>query len=463
MGSIKAYAAEIKDGIDLSNSTSYFSFASSLNGDDALKSQRDLIKAKARIANPNQIDLFYYDSILASVGWNKNDDVFDPIETWLARNSAADKPVNYQHDESDIIGHMVDTIVLSDGNVVPNDINVDEIPEKFDVLTASVLYTHWETEDLKQRIAKIIEQIDNGELYVSMECLFPNFDYALMYTDGSQKVVQRNEDTAFLTKYLRCYGGSGVWKDARIGRVLRNIIFSAKGIVNKPANSRSIILNTDKYQPFFVSKSKELTKLGDNKMSEILEKQVEELKKTLASVQEENKKLVDKEKDGIAQAKAALETQLAEVKADLQKQVASLNSVISEKDNKISTLNSLVEEKDKTILAKDAEIKAKADCMEDMKKAEMKMKRKAKLTSAGLTEAEADSTVDKWSNASDEQFDEVVKLYTKEKTPDTSIATAAEIDKAKVEKDAEMNATQASETLSKAKAYFAKLLVKEKK
>jgi hypothetical protein len=90
---------------------------------------------------------------------------------------------------------------------------------------------------------KVIAEIAKGEWYVSMECLFYGFDYALKSADGSQRVIARNEETAFLTKYLRAYGGSGEWKDGRIGRVLRNISFSGIGLVRQPANPESVVLD----------------------------------------------------------------------------------------------------------------------------------------------------------------------------------------------------------------------------
>ena len=53
------------------------------------------------------------------------------------------------------------------------------------------------------------------------------FDYAI--NDKTKtRIVSRNNQTAFLTKYLKAYGGSGIYGDQKIGRVLRNIIFLEK-------------------------------------------------------------------------------------------------------------------------------------------------------------------------------------------------------------------------------------------
>ncbi|MFX9552086.1 hypothetical protein ABTO49_21095, partial [Acinetobacter baumannii] len=88
----------------------------------------------------------------------------------------------------------------------------------------------------------LLAEIAEGKWFVSMECLFKGFDYALEAADGTTRVVARNETTAFLSKYLRCYGGSGTHGDSRIGRLMRNIVFSGKGLVRTPANPESVIL-----------------------------------------------------------------------------------------------------------------------------------------------------------------------------------------------------------------------------
>ena len=75
-----------------------------------------------------------------------------------------------------------------------------------------------------------------------MECLFPDFDYALANENGETKIVKRDEESAFLTKHLRSYGGDGKYEDYKVGRLLRNLSFSGKGLVSKPANPRSVIL-----------------------------------------------------------------------------------------------------------------------------------------------------------------------------------------------------------------------------
>src|SRR5262249_41187146 len=89
----------------------------------------------------------------------------------------------------------------------------------------------------------LLAEIAQGEYSVSMECLFNKFDYILTAPDGTTRIVARNDKTAFLTKHLRCYAGSGYYGDSKVGRVLRNIVFSGKGLVKNPANADSVILS----------------------------------------------------------------------------------------------------------------------------------------------------------------------------------------------------------------------------
>jgi hypothetical protein len=89
---------------------------------------------------------------------------------------------------------------------------------------------------------------------VSMEARFNEFDYALLdESTGTVKIVTRDDDTAWMSRLLRWFGGEGVYtvKDDngkakvyyRIGRALRDIIFTGKGFVTNPANPDSIILD----------------------------------------------------------------------------------------------------------------------------------------------------------------------------------------------------------------------------
>ena len=248
---IPIYKQEIKDGLQdqlTNNSIACYAVAETNSpSEESVEKLRKIIASQspgAELAiaeNKNQMDLYYLKSILVSTGWNKNDDVFDPSELWQARSTPEDKPFNFMHDEADIIGHITaNEVVDFDGN--PLDYNSDEHPSQFNILTSAVIYTEWSDPDRRERMSKIVAEIEEGKWFVSMECLFPNFDYALKNSHGETRVIPRNEASAFLTKHLRSYGGDGKYEDYQVGRLLRNLSFSGKGLVSKPANPRSIIL-----------------------------------------------------------------------------------------------------------------------------------------------------------------------------------------------------------------------------
>merc|ERR1712196_247324 len=118
-----------------------------------------------------------------------------------------------------------------------------------------------------------------------MECLFAGFDYALSNEDGLKKVLARDEESSFLTKHLSSYGGSGEYQGYKIGRALKNIAFSGKGLVSKPANPRSVIL---KSVAFNLDGDSQFD-IGEFNMSDnLLEKQLAEVREELVSAKAEN-------------------------------------------------------------------------------------------------------------------------------------------------------------------------------
>ena len=361
--------------------------------------------------NRGQFDLYYMQSVLVTTGWNKNDDVFDPRETWEARSTAEDKPFNFMHDEKDIIGHITSNRVIDfEGNVIEG-LEVDKIavPDRFEIVTSSVIYTEWQDPEQRQRIQKILAGIEKGDWFVSMECLFPDFDYALIKGD-EQKIIKRSEASAFLTKHLRSYGGDGKYEDYRVGRLLRNLAFSGKGLVSKPANPRSIILQgKDSTQQFSESIAQDFnfTKPKENKMPNTdLEKQVANLRAELAEANTVNEALKDKV---VAEQKAEYESQIEALAARItesEETFKGAEATISDLNEKIVALEESVSSKDKAMEDKDSELKA-------MKKKEAMMKRKAQLEEVGLDAEAASATMEDFADVDDSTFDKVVALMKK--------------------------------------------------
>ena len=266
---MKIYSQEISDGIaDLVQSRASVAYCMPARIVDSTESASIEFaeKVRAESANPKQLDLYYITSVLVSTGWNKNDDVFNAAATWAARNTPEDKQFNFMHNENDIIGHITGSYVVGRNG---DRIDDDTQPDDFDIITEAVLYNSWTDPENRQRMNQIIAEIEEGKWFVSMECLFAGFDYALLDGDGNAKLLERNEGSAFLTKHLRAYGGTGEYEGYKIGRSLRDISFSGKGLVSKPANPRSVIL--DASRAFSLSSNSDiLTQFpkGDDDMSD---------------------------------------------------------------------------------------------------------------------------------------------------------------------------------------------------
>jgi hypothetical protein len=265
-------------------------------------------------AQAEQPDLAYFRSILVTTGWNKNDDVFDRAEVWAARDTPEDKPLNYEHEFDDILGHITgNSVVDDDGQPVADGRPVEELPGKFHVVTAFVVYRRWHTRAHQERIDDLLQKVAAGEFFVSMECLFTDFDYALSGADGD-RVIARNEETAFLTKRLRAFGGDGSWDGNRVGRVLRGITFSGEGLVRKPANPESVIFAnfSAAARAAVYENAREIMNENEKKLTEDL-KALAEAKSAaeaaLAKSQADAKALAD----SLVAAQAALESTKAEL------------------------------------------------------------------------------------------------------------------------------------------------------
>lgn len=215
---------------------------------DKFKSIASQIKDKYGFDLQPQMDLLYVKSCLVSAGnragINHNDDIFTAEEAWAARKSPVLKPLNWQHDDKDIVGVMY-TVQAQDleGNIL--DFDSEEPPaDEFDLVTEAVIFRLIHAE----RAQEVEQRTKAGDLFVSMEAWFDDYHYGLCDSTGNlSKIVARNEDTSFLDKHLRSCHGTGTYRDPesgqdmRIGRVLRSVTFGGCGLVDNPANERSDI------------------------------------------------------------------------------------------------------------------------------------------------------------------------------------------------------------------------------
>jgi len=435
--------------------------------------EQNQIRTKT-LAAVDDADLYYVQSILVSSSWNRNDDVFDRAEVWAARKTPEDKPTNLEHDENTIIGHITSNWPIdNEGKAIADDIEMNELPEKFHIVTGSVIYKAFSSPELKERAEKLIAEIEDGTKYVSMECYFKGFDYGLTdKVNGEYKVLARNDSTAYLTKYLRAYGGQGEHENYKIGRVLRSITFSGKGFVDKPANPDSIIFNKRVIEDLLDKKNDNLLKSGviENKptintdtenivMSENIEKQVAEIndkldsvsvncadqvaeaKATASELEQTNQTLeaTMKEKDEMLEAKseeleslatkveeekAKKDLEMAEMKKKEDKAKSELEEVVASKtelEEALKAAQTSLEEANEVI----AGYKMKE---EEMAKKEKMESRKANLVEAGLEDDAASAAVEKFESLDDEAFDAMTSILATMKPAQAEETVEAEED-----------------------------------
>ena len=454
------YDQEQDDGLTqkilASSSVSYASVAEPCSFNSSSKYFKSL-------ASYDDNDLYYVQSILVSSNWNKNDDIFDKYEVWGAKNTPTHKPTNLEHNESLIVGHIISNWpITTEGLLIDPETPSENLPDKFHILTGSVIYKAFSNPELKERADKLIEEIQNGNKFVSMECLFKGFDYGIINKQTNEyKILSRNNETAYLTKYLKAYGGKGENNDYKIGRVLRNITFTGKGFVDKPANEDSIIFTKTLFEEQKteqkLEKNEDFLDLGvinirsnenmeNNTMS--VEQDVTEIKNKLVametscqeavaeanasvnSLKEQNialesqlqtqtNEFTEREiamKKEIEETKAAASEELLALKTSLETQIAELSEAIAAKDEEMK-------KKDEEMKKMKAELDAATETVaayktkeEEMMKKEKMDKRKAALVDNGVEEDAALAFVEKFSSLEDEAFDAMATLFAAVKT-----------------------------------------------
>jgi len=349
--------------------------------------------------NNNELVLFPLNTILVTVGWNLNDDVFDAVEVWAARHSPKDTPFNYQHKCDQIIGHITSNKVVDEALVeVPDDSTIDNLPAKFHIQTSAVLYKTWDKADLQERMDGILEKIAAGKLFVSMECYFRGFDYAMKEADGTVRVIARNEKTAFLTKHLRAYGGNGEFQGKKVGRVLRSITYSGKGLVDVPANPESLILSTASES--YIRSEEIFSDLKSLGYSELMKKD-----EVLNELTESNTVTIEEIQKQLDEAKAAHLVEVEKLKAEVAKATKELAEEVEKGKVAVATLA----EKEKQLTAASAEL-------DGIKTVQKQADRLAKLKAAfkvGDDNTEVVELNKSLAGLTDEAFDEYVKVQAK--------------------------------------------------
>lgn len=456
---IPIYAAEMKDSIVIDNKVSYAQLVThspeKLIEHEITTRLMDATWA-AIGGESNSFDLYPINTILVTTGKNRNDDIFTTQDTWAARLTPEDKPFNIEHEPRQIIGHITANVVMDDDlNIFADDAPFDNIPDKFHILTSGVVYKHLNSRDetLAAESAELITSIQNGEWFVSMECLFGGFDYGITHASGEFQTIQRTPTTAFLTKHLRIHGGCGEYNGGKLGRVLRHITFSGKGLVKNPANLESVIFNdTERFVEVVASGllnvplqqelnlSNTIDILGEPAMADEtkytsqLEDQNKGLQTDLAAANERIEKL------GEAQVKSAL--------AEKDVTIVTLQSEAKIAQTKIEELTASYNESKKaqeTTEAAKAEVDTKlAEATTELvaaKSSETTANRVAMLVDKGVDKADAETVAAEFIDLDDDKFATVVAM----KSEAVQAAQAAKKDNKDEEKKKDAKASEESD------------------
>jgi hypothetical protein len=266
-----------------------------------------------------------------------------------------------------------------------------------------------------------------------MEAWFPDFGYGLISpTSDEVKLIERTEATAFLTKHLQIYGGSGKYQGYKIGRVLKDIIFGAQGFVDKPANLESVIkVAANKVAASRVFVTAKLSELLEGGVEDVDGKQLKELQTKLEETQAS---LTSREQE-IAELQKAAE----EFKAkDYDGQIATLTKEVEELKVDAGKFGTTLAERD--ILQKQLdEVTKRAEKSEaeldGIRKSETARERLAKLSEVKKIEDEK-ATLAELREMTDETF-EVVLKYAGEVKSSTDGNQTDEEGKTAEEKEAE--------------------------
>lgn len=433
--------------ISIRNIEQYFD---GMSAADLIKAT-DTVQTVEELLGQKQPDLALVVAILVSTGWNDNDDIFTPQETWKARLSPLHKPMNDNHNGERILGHIVKSRVLDKSGNEIETIENDTPPSEFDIEVAGVLYRA--IPELADRIDEIITKAQTGEMFVSMECWFPDFGYGFIDPNTNEtKLIERTEATAFLTKHLRIYGGSGQYQGYRIGRVFKDIIFGAQGFVSDPANPKSVVkVAAGKIVAPRVFVTAKLNDLLEGGVEDVDEKQVQELQTKLD------------------EAQANLESKVKEI-AELQKEVGEFKA--SDHDGQITALTQKVEEltnnvteaSEKVGVVETAKVELQKQLDEvtqraDKSEAELEEIRKTEKARERLTQLskvkkidDEEATLAELCSMTDETFVVVLKYAGEAKTEDVDTTTIkdkdateqaeAALDNVEAEDDAEFNVNE---------------------
>lgn len=187
-----------------------------------------------------QPDLQYITAVFVSTGFNLNSAYFLPSEVFAAKGTIDEKPLDLEHTQDKIVGHLFSNAFTYKSGEVFNPVAVakksgDKVDNlSFNVVSAMRLY--------KARFPELAQEVSSGKYKVSMECYYEDFDIIV-----DDIIIPRDEAASLglvdvVNNIVKVKEGAESRGEHRVGRVLRNMLFSGCGLVEQPANPESLIL-----------------------------------------------------------------------------------------------------------------------------------------------------------------------------------------------------------------------------
>lgn len=189
-------------------------------------------------------DMLFFTGCFVSSGENLNHAYFMPSELVKSFNSIINKPLDIEHEEDVIVGHIYSSaFVDQSGNKLELE-TLSTMDEKaldmmdLDIIIGGIIY--------KSRFPEMAEEVTDDKWKLSMETYFQDYDIKVGNLIMSRQEAEVMGLASFdnIGRIADIIKGGVQVASGEIARVLRDLMFSGCGLVEKPANPRSLIFTT---------------------------------------------------------------------------------------------------------------------------------------------------------------------------------------------------------------------------
>ena len=191
-------------------------------------------------------DVLFFSGCFVSSGGNLNHAYFMPSELVKAFDTIVNKPLDIEHAEDVIVGHIFSSAFVDS---VGKKLELGELASidgdtldrmDLDILIGGIIY--------KSRFPELAEEVKDGVWKLSMETYFQDYDIKVGDLILSKQEAESMGLTAseVLGKIAKIIKKGIQLASGEVDRVLRGLMFSGCGLVKQPANPKSLIFETAK-------------------------------------------------------------------------------------------------------------------------------------------------------------------------------------------------------------------------